>query len=1108
MACFCKALNQTGLPVEAFRAGGTKFFILTIVWCCIHFPGAVTAQEKDIKFYHLTVQEGLPSNTVNGMIRDSRGFVWIATENGVSRYDGYTFTNFRSHENDTISIGSNITYTVFEDRQHRLWVGSEKGLDLFNRDLDRFDRHYFKNTPVRAIYQDKNNTVWIGSDHGLYQYNEQEKTLSQSFTLLFDPHQITYNAITAITEDHHGNLWVGTSSTGICVYDFKTKTFRYFVQDEKKRGSLSSNHVRKIIKDPHDRMWIATYGGGVNVFREEAETFKAYIHDPHRPASGIASNLIPTLWADEAGKIWIGTDGGGLEILDPENDHIQHVVHSAYNSKSLNNNVVRSINTDGRGGIWIGTYAGGVNFFNQNTEAFFHYKMQTFNGNSSVTSFTEDKQGGLWIGTDGGGLCYFNRSTGKFLNLHHDEKSANSLSDNRVLSLLLDHNGRLWVGTYFGGLCRYDPKTNNFTRYKEEARSEEQGVRSEKSEVRSQKPARWHTPFRGPGGSGGLSDNVVWTLLEDSKKRIWAGTNKGLNRYDPVHDAFYQVNVDNSNLSNNTVRSMLEDHKNRLWVGTQDGLNMLNEDSTRFIVFKHDAANKKSLSHDWIRTIHEDNYGNIWTGTFEGGLNVFDEATRSFQSFSESDGLPDNMISGILDAHNVLWVSTGRGLARLDMATKKIRNYYANDGLQDNQFNINACFRTEKGEFLFGGINGITLFVFNKNKEIDTNRFPPGVVLTGFKVFNREALPGQEGSPLTKHISETKSITLSYDQHVLTFEFSALNFIQPENNQYAYRLVGFESDWNYIGDKRSATYTNLDPGEYIFQAKASNNAGVWNEEGVSVSLIILPPFWETWWFYAVVTALLLLTGMLVFVIIRNRVREKIRINRLIAELELKALITQMNPHFIFNCLTSIEELVMMKKQPEAMHYLNQFSRLLRTVLQSSEKNFIALEQEITLLESYLELEAMRFDKQFQYKITMDDRIDPEEIVIPPFLTQPFVENALWHGLMHKKGERTLSVSFMLELEDILVCNITDNGIGREQAGQIKKNLKSHQSMGIKIIKERMKLMKEQNDAVDLRIIDNFDAQGSAHGTTVIIRLPVSGKTTVSIHTENRMKQVN
>jgi ligand-binding sensor domain-containing protein len=1033
------------------------FFLLLLADVSYSF-----AQERDIKFHHTTVDDGLPSNIVNCVIRDSRGFIWIASENGVGRYDGYAFTNFRSKEKDTLTISSNITYVIVEDQQERLWVGSEKGLDLYNRKLDRFDKHFFLGTPVRAIYQDRENRLWIGSDDGLYLYDQQFDVFTKPFEDLFDTKDIVYNTITSIIEDIHGDLWIGTSN-GAYLYQHTTQSFLHFARNPSLEGSLSENNVRKIIEDQKGRIWIATYGGGINLYLPETKNFKIYRHNIEN-GNGIASDLIPTLWVNEDGRIWIATDGKGIDIFDPETELFHHILHSPYNSRSLNNNVVRSISSDQRGGVWIGTYNGGVNFFNQNAEAFFHFKVPTINGNSAVTCFAEEDNENLWIGTDGGGLCYFNRATGQFQNLFHDEKNSNTLSDNRVISLVIDDKGIVWVGTYLGGISRYNPRTKTFKR------------------------------FTINDGSG-LSDNVIWALLKDSRNRIWAGTMRGLNVYDPAKNRFTCMDITNSNLSNNMIRCMYEDDKKRLWIGTQEGLNLLEEPYDHFTVMK--SGTRNSLSNHWIRTINQDVKGNLWIGTFAGGLNRFDEASNSFVAFSESDGLPDNIISGILaDENNELWVSTGRGLANFSTDTKIFRNFSASDGLQDYQFNINACFKTRLGEFLFGGNNGFTLFVPSVIKKVESNKFPPAVAFTGFKIFNRDVLPGQPESPLHQQINETKEIVLSHDQSVLTFEFAALNFIQPEKNVYAYQLEEFEDEWNLVGNKRSATYTNLQPGRYTFHVKASNNDGVWNEQGASVSIVIRPPFWDTWWFKAIVAGIVCVFVLLVVDTVRQRIREKIRINKLIAELELKALIAQMNPHFIFNCLTSIQELIVVHKQDEAMHYLNKFSKLLRTVLDCSDKNFIPLEQELTLLELYLELEAMRFDKQFHYEITADVAIDPEEIIIPSFLLQPFVENALWHGLMHKKGDRNLVIAFTLESDDILVCKISDNGIGREQAALLKKkSLKAYQSMGIKIIRERIELMKKQNEIFDLKIIDKQDDFGNPTGTSVLIRMPI-GRTAV------------
>jgi ligand-binding sensor domain-containing protein len=1033
-----------------------------VYWLCailsLYTFQTLSAQEYDIKFHHITVDDGLPSNTINAVIRDNRGFIWIASENGIVRYDGYSFVNYRANEKNTGSISSNVTYVVLEDRQHRLWVGSEKGLDLYNRQSDTFNKHYFNGIPVRTIFQDHSSHVWIGSDNGLYRFEGDSVYFITSFSEMFNTEDVVYNTIPAITEDQHGNLWIGTSN-GAYIYNRARNKFTHFRHDKNDPHSLSDNNVRKIIEDRAGRIWIATYGGGLNLYQRDTQQFKVYKHHAANPQS-IAGNLITSLWADDDGMLWIGTDGEGMDVLDIETEIFHHLVHSPYNSESLNNNVIRSISSDGRGGVWIGTYTGGINFYNQNAKAFFHFKVPTRNGNSSITSFAEEPKGNLWIGTDGGGLCYYNRATKQFQNFYHKENDRNSLSDNRIISLQLDKQGVLWIGTYLGGLCRYNPHTQQFKHYTSK------------------------------DGSG-LGDDVIWSLLLDHKDQLWIGTNNGLNRYEATTDTFTSWNITNSNLSNNMVRCLYEDNTKRLWIGTQAGLNLLEDPYKQFTVMKS-GDKAKSLSNHWIRSIQQDRKGNLWIGTFAGGLNRFDESSDAFIAYTETDGLPDNIISGILpDEHDNLWISTGRGLAYFDVSNRMFKNYNARDGLQNYQFNINAAFRNSQGEFMFGGTNGFTWFTPDVIRQVKENPYPPPVAFTALKIFNTDILPGAADSILSAPVNETRAITLAYDQSVLTFEYAALNFIQPEKNRYAYRLEGFESNWNLVDGKRSATYTNLDPGKYTFRVIASNNDGVWNEQGASIDIVILPPFWSTWWFRTIVVVLFCITIACILNVVRERIREKIRINKLIAELELKALIAQMNPHFVFNCLTSIQELIAVHKQDDAMHYLYQFSKLLRMVLQTSEKNSIPLDEELTLLELYLELESLRFDKQFHYAIDVDAAIDPEDVIIPSFLLQPFVENALWHGLMHKKGDRNLLIQFSLEDADRLVCKIHDNGIGRQQAAAIRqKRVKTYQSMGIKIIRDRITLMRKQNETFNLRIIDEKDEHGNATGTTVLVQLPV------------------
>lgn len=1015
------------------------------------------AQEGDIKFTRITVEDGLPGNTINAVLRDSRGFIWTASENGVGKYDAYEFVYFRHHENDSTSISSNIAYVLFEDTKERLWVGSEKGLDCYDRKNNQFNKHFFTGIPVRAIFEDRRGNLWIGSDAGLYRYAEEKLSFEKELQQLFDHRNGMYNTIPSIAEHPDGTLWIGTSG-GLYAYDPVTKELEHFYYRKGDDTSLSNNNVRKVLVDTGGDVWVATYGGGLNRFLPASQTFNRTVTRT-QGIDGISSDLLTTMWESPEGKIWVGTDGKGIAVLNKATNHFEYVTHSPYNASSLNNNVVRSISSDGRGGVWVGTYNGGVNLFDQNSDAFVQFQVPTLNGNGSITSFAEDAKGNIWIGTDGGGISFFDRHTGRFTNISGDG-SPTSLSDNRVISLLRDRRGRIWIGTYLGGISVYDPVARHFSHY------------------------------RADDGSG-LTNNIVWALLEDHDGTIWAATNSGLNFLRPQEKHFGYFDIRNSSLSNNMVRSLFKDRKNRIWIGTQEGLNLIDESRKKLTVIGRDKGASPSLGSEWIRTIGEDKRGNIWVGTFSGGLIMLKDHLEETVEFTESDGLPDNIVSGILcDSAGDIWISTSRGLARLRTSDDSTSIEPFTTAARNDQFNINAAFTTSRGEFLFGSSDGFSLFEPSQITRTRINPYPPKIAITSFRIFNREITTTDKNSPLSADINETSHIRLNYDQSVITFEFSALNFFHSEKNRYAYKLQGFEKEWNEVGNKRSATYTNLEPGEYTFQVKAANNNGIWNNESRDIRITVTPPFWKTWAFKTAIGLIVMIIILSIVNSVRRRIREKIATNKLIADLEIKALIAQMNPHFIFNSLTSIQELIMTGKQKDAMHYLNRFSRLLRTVLECSEKNLISLEQEVILLKLYLELESMRFDNQFQYSISVEPGLDQEDLTIPTFLLQPFVENALWHGLMHKKQDRRLDITFSQRQTGVLECKISDNGIGRKKAEEIKRrNVRSYQSMGLKIMNERIQLMKKDNDIIDLSIIDETDSNGEACGTTVVIRLP-------------------
>ncbi|MCK4895024.1 MAG: hypothetical protein KAT07_13700, partial [Calditrichia bacterium] len=707
---------------------------------------------QDIRFEHISVENGLSNNHVLCILQDSIGILWVGTINGLNKYDGYNFTVYRHDPGDPKSLSNNYVKTIFEDKSGILWVGTYGGgLNRFNRETDQFTH---------------------------YQHDSDDL------------------------------------------------------------NSLSNRNVRTIFEDNSGILWIGTQGGGVNKFDREIEQFTRYLHDPNNPHS-LSNNKVHSIYEDQMGVLWIGTENGGLNKLDKDRKQFVRYLHDPSNPHSLSNNLVSSIYEDKSKVLWIGTIGGGLNKNNRAKDKFIHYRHIPDNPNSLshniVKTIIEDKSGVLWIGTYGGGVNRFNRETEQFTNYQHDPHNLNSLSNNYVVSMSLDSLDVLWAGTDGGGLNRFDCETEQFTNYKHD-----------------------------PNNPNSLSDNYVSEVFLDRSGMIWVGTYKGnLNKFDYNKEKYTHFQHDSTVhelLLINMVNRVYEDRAGILWVGTFNGLKQIDPNTGQFIHYWHNLDDPKSLSNDRVISIYEDNSSVLWIGT-AGGLDKFDREKEQFTHYSEKDGLQNDVIRSIMeDKHGNLWLSTDKGLSKFNPNTKKFRNYDENDGLQNTQFS-EANHRGKNGEMFFGGSNGIDMFYPDSIKD---NQHIPSVVVTDFQLFNEsvEITPDdiaerKHGFFLPKHISAIDEIELSYKESVFSFEFAALDYRSPQKNQYAYKMEGFDQNWYYTDSKkRFVTYTNLDPGQYMFHVKGSNNDGVWNEVGTSIKIIITPPWWRTNWAYVMYVLLI------------------------------------------------------------------------------------------------------------------------------------------------------------------------------------------------------------------------------------------------------------
>jgi signal transduction histidine kinase/DNA-binding response OmpR family regulator/sugar lactone lactonase YvrE len=541
------------------------------------------------------------------------------------------------------------------------------------------------------------------------------------------------------------------------------------------------------------------------------------------------NNIVVSVVQDNKGRIWISTDHGGLNILDKSNRSIQYVLNNADDNKSLGQNSITVTYKDNVGIIWIGTFKKGISYYHENIIKFPLVRYLPSNPKSviynDINRFVEDVNGNLWIGTNGGGLIYYNRQNGKFTHFMHDPSNSNSLSNDVIVNMYMDSERKLWIGTYFGGLDCFDGKT--FIHFRND-----------------------------PSNHESITENRVWEIYEDSSKNLWIGTLAGgLDRYDRAKKKFFHYRSGQPNsIHSNYISAITSDKAGNLWIGTAYGIDVLDKSSGKFIHYINNPQNSKSLSNDNVISLQEDSYGRMWIGTRDG-LNVFDQKTKTFRQFRVEHGLSDNTILNILeDDSKNLWVSTPNGLTNITVIEKngivslQCKNYDEKDGLQGRAFNENAALKTRKGELVFGGPNGFNIF-HPRNIVPEKNIAP--TVLTDFQIFNKSIVVGDKLNNrvvLPEAVTETDKIVLKYSENVFSIEFAALNFSSAERNKYAYMLEGFNNDWLYTdGTERKVTYTNLDPGEYLFKVKSSNNEGIWNEQAATIQISILPPFWRTPW---------------------------------------------------------------------------------------------------------------------------------------------------------------------------------------------------------------------------------------------------------------------
>ncbi len=823
------------------------------------FALTTRAQQIPIRFSHITTDHGLSESNVLCMIQDSEGFIWVGTYDGLNKYDGHRMIVYRNQPGDLSSLSDNNIRSIYEDHEHNIWVGTPNGLNKYDRVTNSFTRFVhnpadgrsISSNSVYFISEDHQHTLWVGTyGGGINRFDARKRTFTHYRHNPLTGSGISDDRITYILEDHKHQLWVSTQQ-GLNRLD---RSRNVFVPVATEIGLDPKEYIRTLAEDADGNLWMGSAANGLYVWNQKTHELRRFKHSSI-DASSIGGDVIMSLFVDRQNNIWAGTENNGLNLYRPEKQTFDKYQFDYTNTLSISNNTVTCLMQDHSGNIWAGVQRGGLNIFNPQASTFdFYYQTSSAQslGHNEVKSFYQDREGIMWLGLDGGGLDRFDPITRTFKHYKHNERDPKSIGSNSVLDIREDRHGNLWIGTWGGGLNLMDRKKGTFTRF-----------------------------INNPADPKSISSNNVWKVFEDHEGTLWLGTFfGGLCRMLPDGRSFERITNDSKGYRfyGENITCIEEDKGGNLWVGTtEEGLNRYNLQSRSLTHFVPVSASNEPADK-YIKAIYCDEQNRVWIG--QKTLSLYLPGRQFFNRIPNKELNKIQSIQG--DNQGNLWLGTLNGLVKYNPDQKTIQQLTKYDGLLSNEFIQNAHLKAQDGTLYFGSSRGFVMF---DPQRVVVNHFVPPVYLTAFSLFNKPVEVGAANGILPVALNHLQEIRLAYDQSTFAFEFAALDYTSVRKNQYMYKLEGFDEDWNMVGNVNKATYTNLDPGSYIFRVIASNNNGVWNRTGRSIKVIIVPAFWQTWWFRTVlvVTALLVLYGLYLLRI--NRIKKNHR--RLEKQVQLK-----------------------------------------------------------------------------------------------------------------------------------------------------------------------------------------------------------------------------
>lgn len=1036
-----------------------RIFVYLIV---LGLPVCLSAQEKsefrleNITSEYIRIEQGLSQNTVNCILQDHRGFLWIGTWSGLNRFDGYSFkTITRDFFDPSSGLTNPEVVGLIEDSLGFIWVATSKGLNKINPltftteqfTTDNSLHKGFSCDTLLSIFQDSYGYIWLGTTNGAFQFNPKTEQFIHFQHNPRDTRTISDRFVTVFEEDSDRNIWIGTRD-GLNYLIRKTgQIIRYYARPGP--GHLSSSSITDLTFCKEGYLWIGTNNGLIRL-DPYTNWFEPYFLLSEELTDYLASpNYITSLYNDNNNDLWVGTQEFGLYIFNKSTKQFNNLANFIEDASIFHSNTIGDIIEDSNGLIWIGISHRGLAKLIPEPHSFKKY-LRGF----PTYGLTEYPKDFFWFGTQNG-VHIFDKNLERVIRkIEHEFNNPLSLANNRVTNIVRD-GADMWIATK-SGLSKYNTNSEEIVN------------------------------FYPDGTNNSIAGEEVWGILKASDGTFWFSTQSGLSNYNPVSARFknYKHDPNNPNtISSDACFQVFELEPDIFLVSTQHGLNRFDAEQNSWEVFLPIPGNRYSISSEYIFGVMQDIQGEIWVYTNGGGFNRFDPVSISFEHFTTDDGLADNIVYGMIeDKDGFFWLSTNNGLSRFDPVDEIFIKFDVQDGLPSNEFNFNGTYQTSDGEIFMAGVNGITSF-FPLSYEGFSK--PPSVQFTELYVH--------DGGTLIEFPLD-ENIDLQYYQNSFHISFAALDYLNPFKNKFEYKLEKFDDTWTSLDmGVHQIEYRKLPPGDYKLHLIGSNSMGTSTKTFIDIR--IHAAWWQTLIFKVFATSLsLFIIGF--FILFRYNMLERkhsmekqlLTIEKELVQSQKFALRSQMNPHFIFNSLNSIQNFVLKNDVDAANYYLSNFSMLMRRVLENSQHNMIVLDEEIQLIKLYIKMEKLRFSDKFDVEINIDPKIDIHLVRIPPMLLQPYMENAILHGLQLIKHKGLLKINFV-DLGNAMDILIEDNGIGRTKANAIRKR-QMHKSKGLKNIEKRIQLYNKINPRpIRVSITDLSDNQNEPCGTRVTLNLP-------------------